>query len=436
MRLTLRARAALAPRALATRRASLSLRALVLAASTAARAPAAPAAPPAPPPRPAAAPAPPPRPPPAAPASSPAPAAPAAAAARPAAERELYVLHFASLRQDDYQAIRLTKALEQRALASGDQRLINSNQALLVLLERARCGAAFRERAYAGGAPSLDERAGQGVEAECLEKLAALLGAPGGPAPQYLWGYVHRDARGRLYATAHLWRKGEADRRVTLPVDERAPADALAERLYRHLLDAGRVGDVRLEAPAGVGGEVYVDGRPRGPFRQGHELTLDAGERRFELRREGRRVAAARVTVRAGATAVMRFAPDAPAPAAAPPAHEASALPWVLGGVGAAGLVGAVVFQLLRRDAEGDLERRCVAGQWCFPQEQATIDRAESYATVSGVAAGVAAAGLGAAAWLLLARPGPAARPAGRAGVSGALAPIAGGGGAFILGRF
>ncbi len=353
------------------------------------------------------------------------------------------MLHLASLREDDYQAIRLTKALEQRALSSREQRLVNSNQSLLVLLERARCGNAFRQSAYAGGSSTLDERSGQGVEGECLTRLASMLGAPGGPAAQYLWGYVHRDHRGQLYATVHLWRRGEADHRVTMPLDERAPAEALAERLYRHLFEASKVGDLRIEAPAGVGGELSIDGVARGPFRSGDEFTLDAGEHRLELRRDGRRVAAARAQVQTGAMGVALLAPEGAASApteapAGPSRGSPSALPWVFGGIGVAGLAGALTFQLLRRGAENDLEQRCVAGQWCFPQEQSTIDRSDNYATLSAVSLGVAAAGFGAAALYLWARPKATApvRASGSAAVTGGVYPVAGGAGAFVLGRF
>ncbi|HEU4406191.1 MAG TPA: hypothetical protein VFS43_13080 [Polyangiaceae bacterium] len=362
--------------------------------------------------------------------------------------RELHVLHLASLRQDDYAAIRLTKALEQRAISSGELRLVNSNQALLVLLERARCGSTLRQSAYAAGSTGLDERTGQSVDAECLNKLAAQLGTPAAPASEFLWGYVHRDARGQLYATLHRFRRGEPDRHLTLPVDERAPAEALADRLFRHLLEPERASDVRLEGPAGAGGELRVDGRERGAFRPGDEFTLDPGEHTFELFRGGARAASTRARLKAGAMTVVRLEPAGassraagPAPRAAEPGADAapggpSALPWVLGGVGAAGLGGAIAFSLLRRDAERDLERRCVSGQWCFPEQQSMIDRSERYATLAAVSLGVGAAGLGAGLWLLVSRPKAPATAARATGVTGALYPVAGGGAAVLEGGF
>lgn len=368
--------------------------------------------------------------------------APAASAAPEGAARELHVLHLASLRSDDYAAIRLTKALEQRAISSGGLRFVNSNQALLVLLERARCGAPFRQSAYAAGAPGLNERSGQGVEAECLNKLAAMLGSASAPAPQYLWGYVHRDRRGQPYVTLHLFRHGEAGRHLTLPVDEQAPVEAIADRLFRHLFEPERASDVRLEAAPGSTGELHVDGRAHGTFRQGDELTLDAGEHLFELFRGGRRTAAVRARLRPGAMAVVRLGPTEPS-STAPPATTGdlsgggpSALPWVLGGVGVAGLGGALAFHLLRRDAEADLDRRCVSGQWCFPQEQSTINRAERYGTLSVISLGVGAAGLGAGAWLLLSQGKGRTTTASSQSLSATFYPMTGGGGALVVGRF
>lgn len=104
----------------------------------------------------------------------------------------------------------------------------------------------------------------------------------------------------------------------------------------------------------------------------------------------------------------------APAPAGsssepAPPGHDhrahvkskGSVAPWVIGGVGVASLAASGVFYVLRNNAKKKLDDGCV-GDVCPDTLQGTQDAGQRYATLTGVALGVGAAGIGVAAvWLL-----------------------------------
>lgn len=79
---------------------------------------------------------------------------------------------------------------------------------------------------------------------------------------------------------------------------------------------------------------------------------------------------------------------------------SSSVLPWVIGGVGVAGLVASGAFYLVRQNAVSSLEDSC-NGSICPGAHQSTIDRANLFGTLSLVALGVGAAGVGTAIVLL-----------------------------------
>ncbi len=351
----------------------------------------------------------------------------AALAAPPAPEgatRTVHVVHLASSGRDSYDALRLTKDLEQRFVGAADARLVNSGQSLLELLSEAKCGKVFVKRTLdrSGG---LDESAERDLDAPCLAKVAAALPAAGGPTERYVWGWLGRDASGQGYAVAHLWQKGQPDRRVRLPF---APDQSarVAERIYLKLWHPGDSGDVRvataasLAAPATAESSLWVDDQDRGAFAPGAELTLRAGEHVFELRQRAKVVARAKASVAAERSTEVRLEPVAEAPPAPPalaPASTASepppsmpstfeatprrsALPWVAFGVGAAALVGSGVFFALRQGKESDLEQACVDG--CPPSQQDTIDGSNRYGALALVFGGVGVAGVGVGVWALL----------------------------------
>jgi hypothetical protein len=114
--------------------------------------------------------------------------------------------------------------------------------------------------------------------------------------------------------------------------------------------------------------------------------------------------------VLAGATVVVELTLGVMnnAPAAAPPAaaqeqpHKkidlstSTPLPWIVAGVGAAGLVTSGVFYfVLRGNAVSDLEKTCF-GDVCPDSSQDTIDRANTFGLISAISLGVGIAGVGA----------------------------------------
>ena len=107
---------------------------------------------------------------------------------------------------------------------------------------------------------------------------------------------------------------------------------------------------------------------------------------------------------------------------------KASAWPWVLGGVGVAGLAGAGTFFALRQGVQGDLEKACAEGE-CPDHRRDDLRRGNLYGTASIVSLGVGvAASAGLAVYLLtLRRSAP---------VSGAVVPLAGGAAATLSGSF
>lgn len=81
-------------------------------------------------------------------------------------------------------------------------------------------------------------------------------------------------------------------------------------------------------------------------------------------------------------------------------AQHASVLPWIIGGVGVAGLAAAGAFYLLRNDAISKLDQGCL-GNKCPDTLRSTEEAGKRYTALSGVALGVGVAGIGTALVLL-----------------------------------
>ena len=116
-------------------------------------------------------------------------------------------------------------------------------------------------------------------------------------------------------------------------------------------------------------------------------------------------------------------------------------LPWVIGGVGVAGLIGAGTFYALRAGAKSDLEEGC-RGDTCPASLEDTQKKGELYSTLSVVSLGVGVVGIGVATYLLVSAPASPAPPSasGRGGqwfvpVDVAALPH-GGGTVTVRGRF
>jgi hypothetical protein len=256
-------------------------------------------------------------------------------------------------------------------------------------------------------------------------------------AKNFFWGLLYVEG-GTTFVRLHFWRDG-VDRSATLPYDA-AQRDQLADRLYRKLVTPNAVGDVKLSG--GPAGELLVDGKPAGPYVDGTEITLETGEHLLEVRDGPRVLARGRTRIEPGgrsSATMMPVAEPPPAPATttqapyhdAPPITvqpKASAWPWVLGGVGVAGLAGAGTFFALRQGVKGNLEKACAEGD-CLDNQRDDLRRGNRYGTLSVVSLGVGiAAGAGLTAYLLTSRRPPR--------VSGALVPLAGGAAATISGSF
>jgi len=340
----------------------------------------------------------------------------------------------------DPRAQALTNALREVIFDAGEFELNTRSNLLLQLAVDAKCDTK-------GFGPELVEASDRGMTRPCLERLGKRMGAK-----TFFWGFLFKGEGGRPMVKAHLWQRGE-DRAVVLPyADDRK---RLAERLYRHLTQPGKVGDVRLLA-AGVGaawrGELWVNDRSQGPWQpQGVELTLPLGEVAAEVRAGDKVLARGRGAVGASGATTVQLEPVAEPPPAEPlrryppielgaatgPATErgASALPWVFGGVGAVGLVGAGVFFALRQSERNDLGDKCASSK-CLTEERSSVDRADRYGTLSLVSLGVGIAGVGAATYLFLSAPSSETAAARSPRVVGAAGPLVGGGFVGLSGSF
>ncbi|MCU0686766.1 MAG: hypothetical protein MUF34_31720 [Polyangiaceae bacterium] len=380
-------------------------------------------------------------------------AAPAPALAAPPGEghESLYVLQLAD--HDALpQARALSTALRQRVHESKEYALGNSTSSLEALASRCvkaplvSANGGFREPAR-----PCQEQIGTSL------RMGTLM-----PKPPYVWGLLYRSASppSKLILRVHLWREGQEDALVEQPYDEalidpKNPALVdLSDYLFQRLLHGDEIGRARVTAPAGVGGELWVDNEARGRLEPGgtRELTLPRGSHAFELRGGGRVLGAARQSVGAGPTAEVSFASasaasvdggfdERPPPSltdeegARPgPKRSSSALPWVFGGIGVAGLVAAGVFLGQERSASSDLDRLCA--DQCPNRAQDAIDKSQLYGTLWPVALGVGVAGLGAGAYFLLK---PNEKPAAARApwrLVGTFQPIAGGAAAGVSGSF
>lgn len=146
----------------------------------------------------------------------------------------------------------------------------------------------------------------------------------------------------------------------------------------------------------------------------GRAIELDPGEHRLRLELGGGRSLDRRVVVRQGEkNRLLQIQLDAPKPkakskpsptlAAARPEPGIPTLAIVLGGVGIAALGSFAYFALDAQSDVDDLERRCKPT--C---DQSKVDRAARKALVADISLGVGVVALGAAGWVVVARPEPA----------------------------
>ncbi|MCU0686512.1 MAG: hypothetical protein MUF34_30410 [Polyangiaceae bacterium] len=358
--------------------------------------------------------------------------APGAWAAPAELSVETVVLGLEAETMNESAARALTNALRQQVLASEDSALRGESPPLVVKAGEARCPLKRLRR-------PLREASDRVFDAPCLRRLGTLLGAR-----RFFWGHLYNDA-GRAIIKLHLWREDEPDRVATLPYETGAQ-DRLAERLFRKLSSPDKMGDVAITTRTPLEGDLYVDGKLVGVFGPRNELTLPGGEHAFEVRRGSKVVARAKTRVVEHRTTEVRLdaVVEAPPPRTAPRVVEVrpaaasgrAVWPWVAGGVGVAGLVGAGAFFALYRGEQGDLGDACAPDKSCRGQQE-TIDRSKLYSTLSLVSLGVGV-GAGAGAYFLwrASRREPSSALA-TPPVWVGLAPLGhGGAAAFAIGRF
>jgi hypothetical protein len=366
----------------------------------------------------------------------------------------LYVLQIADHDALE-QARALSTALRQRVNESSDYALGNSTSSLEALASRcAKAPLVSPTGGYREPSRPCQEQVGTSL------RMGSLM-----PKPPYVWGLLYRSTSppGRLVLRLHLWREGRDDALIEQPyaeslVDPKSPALAdLSDYLLQRLLRGDEVGRARVVAPGGVGGELWVDNANKGRIEPGgtREIVAGRGAHSFEVRDGERVLASARQTLGTGPmTDVALAPPGSPGPTAnAGPAFDpfaespddasarpraasgGSALPWVLGGVGAAALVASGVFFFQERSASNKLDDLCARD--CPPRAQDDIDRSKLYGTLWPISLGVGVAGLGAGAYFLLKKD---EKPATTAGAPwrlvGSVQPLLGGAAAGLSARF
>lgn len=195
---------------------------------------------------------------------------------------------------------------------------------------------------------------------------------------------------------------------------------------------------VRDAGGADLAGALFLDGAKLRDSLDGAPVVLDPGPRRVRIELADGRSVEREVLVAAGEKnrLVVLEAPSAgsPAPGRGPPAaaqrgqvsepplKESSVAPWVIGGIGAVGLVTFGVLQVLARSEYDELEDGCGRARTCTDDELSPV---RTKFVVSAVGLGVGVVGLGVAGtWLLVqsdGESGPRARLAVEPSPSGAM---------------
>lgn len=197
-----------------------------------------------------------------------------------------------------------------------------------------------------------------------------------------------------------------------------------------------RIPRLRVARPPTPGATLSVDGTLVGSGVFDTQIPIDPGKHAIDVQAPGHQPFHADVVAQDGVTKPIEIAPVlTPLPAAPPPKKDdvtppaPSRLPWLVVGVGVAGLAGAGVFYGLRARALSDVDATCNPGRVdCDPALSDTASRGKTYTLVGNVLLGVGATatlvGLG---WWIL-------QPSPRATVSVGAGPALGG--AVVFGRF
>lgn len=213
-----------------------------------------------------------------------------------------------------------------------------------------------------------------------------------------------------------------------------------------------RIGQLKARIPkltvkrgeSAKSGRVEIDGVSIGEGSLGTPLPFDPGPRVVEVKLGETTKFSETVTLAEGDSkeVVVEFAeasalggPATPPPVndRPAPARSGSALPWIIGGVGVAGLAAGGVFLVMKNQRVSQLEDACGPDKnQCPANEKGTYDDAKTYNTLSMVGFGVGVVGMGVATTLLLTQPSPKKKTG--TFVAPAIGP--GGGGVTAFGRF
>lgn len=166
---------------------------------------------------------------------------------------------------------------------------------------------------------------------------------------------------------------------------------------------------------------VELDGVDLGENQIGQPFSIDPGPHRIIAKLPGEKEFRYAAFVKESETTEVELAPpvgdEAAADQPSKPAvggdkgvtteqvKKSSALPWIIGGVGAASLVGSGVFYILRSGAKSDLDSGCRADGVCPKSLEDTQSKGELYSTLSLVTLGVGVVGIGVATVLLVTAP-------------------------------
>ena len=173
----------------------------------------------------------------------------------------------------------------------------------------------------------------------------------------------------------------------------------------------------KLVIKRGEGAEaarVELDGVELGEAQIGQPVSVDPGPHTIVAKLGGDRQVQESASVKESETAevvlkapaVAETKPEGPheGNSTVPPEPEkkhASVVPWIVGGVGVAGLAASGVFFGLRAGAKSDLEKGC-DGNTCPASLQDKQSQGELYTTLAWVSLGVGVAGVGVATYLFL----------------------------------
>lgn len=210
---------------------------------------------------------------------------------------------------------------------------------------------------------------------------------------------------------------------------------------------------VTLAADVPASAVVRRNGTTMGKPSLGVALPVDPGEQTLVVAVEGRPPSEKKITIKEGEKQKVELSASAapaptspsaaetspsaaPSPVSSPPPPPSSrkTVGYVVGGIGAAALIGGGVAGILSASKKKVVDDECL-GSVCSPDGKAAADSGKTLATVSTVGVSIGVAGLAAGIYLVLTAPRTPDPTAARFVIPTA-SPVAGGGVVGAVGRF